>query len=370
MIAWICAGYVLVFAFGRIRFPAVAPMTLLTGYGLVSGIEAVRHGIRWSDNLKHHSLILIFLIVLYSFVNRVLFPEPKLPPERTYSNLPSDAVRLDAQFGDVTLVGWRTLDEWDFVRNGWIPVFESYAVELFWQISEPTDTTYNFFLAYIDNGQRYDAIDTPIGAVSFPATTTDEWQTGRIYGEIISLRLDEDIPQAQSAQIRAGVWYWDEDGQIVNVPRDNEEENILIQNIAVFNNVTIPSVPDLPASDLNFGDLVALRSYELPETARSGETIQISFHWEAINNMRDDYRLFLHVVNESGEIVAQGDNRPVPDLFSYNWMAGYPLYSELPLTMPSTPGTYGIYGGLYNDSGRLSVDAPDNRVLLGTIIVE
>lgn len=370
MIAWMCFGYVLVFAFGRIRFPAVIPMTILASYCLITGFEAIRDGIQWKNSLNRHSLTLIFLIALFGFVNWALFPEPKLPPERTYRELPSNTIRLDAHFGEVTLLGWRTLDEWDFVRNGWIPVFESYAVELFWEISEPTDTTYNFFMAYIDEGQRYDAIDTPIGTVSFPDTTTDEWQAGRIYGEIVSLRLDEDIPQVQSAQIRAGVWYWDEAGMIVNVPRDNGEENILIQNIAVFNNALLPFAPDLPASELIFGDLIALRGYELPGRANVSEIIQIPFYSEAVNNITEDYRLFLHVVDENGEIASQGDSRPVPNLLSYNWMPAYPLYSELPLMMPDVPGTYEIYAGLYNDNGRLAIDAPDNRVLLGAIRVE
>lgn len=370
MIAWMCFGYILVFAFGRIRFPAVVPMTLLSAYALIMGFETIQNGVQWKNSFKRHWLIVMFLITLLGFVNWALFPEPKLPPERTYRELPADTIHLDAHFDEVTLVGWRTLDEWDFVRNGWIPIFESYAVELFWEVSEPTDTTYNFFMAYIDEGQRYDAIDTPIGSVSFPDTTTDEWQAGRIYGEIISLRLDEDIPQARSAQIRVGVWYWDEAGMIVNVPRDNGEENILIQNIAVFNNGNLPSAPDLPESDLIFGDLIALRGYELPERAGISETIQIPFYVEALNNITQDYRLFLHVVDGNSEIVSQGDSRPVPNLFTYNWMPDYPLYSELPLMMPDIPGTYEVYGGLYNDSGRLSIDAPDNRVLFGTVVVE
>jgi hypothetical protein len=38
--------------------------------------------------------------------------------------------------------------------------------------------------------------------------------------------------------------------------------------------------------------------------------------------------------------------------------------------MPTEPGTYQVLAGLYHVDGRLAVDAPDNRVLLGTITVE
>lgn len=371
MIAWMCFGYVLVFAFGRIRFPAVVPMTLLATYSLVTVFDALRlRDINPKRLIKRYSVALIGVSALMIFVNWSLFPETKLPPERIYQALPDDAIQLDAHFGDVTLVGWRYLDEWEFVRDGWIPLFESYAIELFWQINQPTNTTYNFFIAYIDNEQRYDAIDAPLGGVSFPETTTDKWQTGRIYGEIINLRLDEDVPQERSAQIRAGVWYRGESGELIDVPRDNGEQNILIQHIALFNNGRIPPPPDLPPVDINFADLIALRGYVLPETATPGETVLVPFYWEAINNITEDYRLFLHVIDDIGETVSQGDNRPIPQLFSYNWMVGYPLYSELPLPMPEIPGSYAVYAGLYTDAGRLAVDVPDNRILLGTIIVE
>lgn len=370
MVAWMCFGYVLIFAFGRIRFPAVIPMTLLASFGFIAVYDAILHGISWRKLLKRYAIPLLAIIGLVLFVNWALFPKPKLPFERTYATLPDDAVRLDAHFGEITLVGWRYLDEWSYLENGWVPIYESYAIELFWQVSAATDTPYNFFMAYIDNGQRYDALDTPLGTVSFPNNETQNWRIGQIVGEIVSLRLDEDIPQATSAQIRVGVWYWDENGLIVNVQRDNGEDNILIQNIAVFDDNNLPDVRALSPINLNFGDKIELVAYELPETAVPDEMISLTFIWQATQNIAEDYRLFLHVVDEDGEIVTQGDNRPVPHLFTYNWMIGYPLLSELSLTMPSEAGTYTIYAGIYNDAGRLAIDAPDNRVLLGTIVVE
>lgn len=372
VVAWMCFGYVLVFAFGRIRFPVVIPMMLLSGYGIVSLYEAFLHGINWRQSIKRYTLPVITIVILMIFVNWALFPSPKLPPKRQYTELPSDATVLNIQFDDVTLVGWRTLDAWDFVRDGWIPVYESYAVELFWQINETSDIRYNFFIAYVDEGERYDAIDTPIGSVSFPEHTTDEWQVGEIYGEIISLRLDDDVPQGRSGQIRVGVWYWDDDGLIVNVPTSSGDANIALQPLAIFNHQVIPDIPELPEHHIVFGDEITLLGYDLPTTASISETIIIPFHWEALRNIERDYRLFLHVDNADGETITQGDNRPIPHLLTVNWLTNYPLHSELPLTLPDEAGTYSIYGGLYDEFGRLSpsVETVDNRVLLGEIIVE
>ncbi len=369
MIAWMCFGFVLVFAFGRIRFPAVIPLTLLSSFGLVALVDSIRFGFDAKQVGKRHIVTLIGLITLYSFIHWALSPEPKLPPERLYNDLPSDAVQLDIQFGEVTFVGWRLLDdEWQHLENGWVPFYESYAVELFWSIPEPVTTSYNFFLAYIDDNQRYDAVDTPIGTVSFPYYTTDEWRANRILGEIVTLRLDDDVPQARSGQIRLGVWYWDEDGLIVNVPTSTGDNNILIQHIAVFDAV-VPDMPQLPSSEITFGDMIMLRGYDLPTSGTVNETISIPFYWEAITNITDDYRLFIHVIDDTGDIVTQGDAPPLATLLTSNWKIGYPLLSENAVTLPETTGTYAIYIGLYNLNGRLAVDAPNNSVLIGAIEV-
>jgi hypothetical protein len=358
ILAWICFSYVISFAFGRIRFPAVIPLVILAG-----GLVLVR-------DIKRLILPSILIAILFGISHWLLSPFPKLPAERTYSALPADAIPLNAQFGEVVLLGWRRLDAWPAAENGYVPINEAYTVELFWQLPAETTTVYQFFMAYIDEGERLVGIDRPIGAISFPEWTTERWQAGTIIGEIVSIRLDEDIPQALSGQIRVGVWYRDEADTLVTVPMANGENDLLLQYLAVFNPLQPPEAPVLPTSNWVFGEMIALRGYTIPQTAHSGETVSLSFYWEGLSKINADYRLFLHVVNASGEIISQGDNNPVLPLFTSNWIPNYPLLGELPLTMPNAAGTYEIFGGLYNEAGRLTVDAPDNRVLFGEIVVE
>jgi 4-amino-4-deoxy-L-arabinose transferase-like glycosyltransferase len=355
MLAWICLSYVLSFAFGRIRFPAIVPLVIMAG-----GLLLIRE-------LKRLILPAILIAALFGLSHWLLTPFPKLPPERTYSALPADAIPLNAQFGEIVLLGWRSLGAWPAAENGYIAINEAYAIELFWQLPAETEKRYQFFLAYVDEGERWVGIDRPIGAISFPEWTTEEWQAGTILGEIVSIRLDGEIPQARSGQIRLGVWYRDDADSLVNVPMANGDNDLLLQRLAVFNPLRPPEAPNLPPSHIIFGETIALLGYSIPERAQTGETISLSFYWEALHKIPSNYSLFLHVVDESGEIAAQGDNNPVLPLFTSNWIPNYPLLGELPLTMPTVAGTYEIYGGLYNEGGRLSVDAPDNRIFLGTI---
>ncbi|MEO0597081.1 MAG: hypothetical protein AAF126_13290, partial [Chloroflexota bacterium] len=277
-VGWICFGYVLVFAFGRIRFPAVMPLVLLSSYGLVAIVEHIRKR-EWSV-IKHYALPVLSIALLYVFVNWAL-DGPRLPFERTYASLPAGAVTTNAQFDNVTLVGWRTFPEvagWSDVENGWIDAGQTYTVELFWQINEPTDIKYGFFLAFVVDDVRYDGIDYLLGAVSFPEQTTDEWRTGQIYGEIVSIRIDDDVPMGRSGEIRLGVNYRvEDDGMLVGVPLANGDAFLGLPPLAVYydalENSADPTNTNEPIA--TFGDRIQLLNATISDTADAGETISM-----------------------------------------------------------------------------------------------
>lgn len=371
VLLWMLFTYLLVFIHGRLRHPAEVPLLLLTSVALLDFTDALRKGslAAWVRRSWFPAAVALMLV---AFSTWALYPT-KLPPKRTYTELPPDAITVNAHFEDVTLVGWRPISAWPASQAGWVPVYEAVGVELFWQVTEATDREYNFFYAYIDDGQRYDGIDYPLGAVSFPQRTTDEWQPGTIYGEILNLRLGDSIPQGRSGQLRAGVWYWDEDGLIVNVPTRAGEANIFLQTMAVFNPYIPADVPELPAPEgdaVVFGEQIALRGVELPAQGAAGDAVLVRFLWEARGEISRDYALFLHVLDAGGEIAAQLDAPPTPGLFTGNWLPQYPLLGEHLLPLPAEPGTYDVYAGLYNEDGRLPLADGTDRVYLGEIVVE
>jgi len=370
LLLWMLFTYLLVFIHGRLRHPAEVPLLLLSSVALLELFDAAqrRDFVGW---LRRNWLAAVVALALVAFSTWALYPT-RLPAKRTYTELPPNAVQINAQFDEVTLVGWRPISAWPASEAGWVPVYESVGVELFWQITEPTETEYNFFYAYIDEGQRYSGIDYPLGAVTFPPLTTDEWQPGTVYGEILNLRLDDDVPQGRSGQLRVGVWYWDQQGFIVNVPTREGEANVFLQTMAVFNPYVPAEVPELPTpeNEAIFGEQIALRGLEIPVEGTAGEAIPIRFIWEALHEIGSNYTLFLHVIDENGEIASQLDALPTPGLFTINWLPNYPLYGEHQLTLPETSGRYAIYGGLYNDIGRLFLNEGTDRLYLGEIIVE
>ncbi|MCA9916060.1 MAG: hypothetical protein KC496_22045, partial [Anaerolineae bacterium] len=266
-ILWMIFTYLLVFIHGRLRHPTEVALILLTSVALLDFADTIRHR-NWQDWLRRIGFPAAIALGLIVFSTWALYPT-RLPAKRTYTELPADAITVNANFGDVTFVGWRPISAWPAAEEGWVAVYEAVGVELFWKINEPTETVYNFFYAYVDEGQRYDGIDYPLGAVSFPQRTTDEWQPGTIYGEIINLQLGDEIPQGRSGQIRVGVWYRDFQGQLVNVPTDDGRSNILLQTMAIFNPYvpsTAPELPALPAGEAIFGEQIVLEGAQLPTT--------------------------------------------------------------------------------------------------------
>lgn len=371
LVAWIALSYTLTFAFGRIRHPVIVPLAAVAPCVLVAvwdGLRGKTAPVLW---LRPCLMPAILSAVLIGFSGYVLTETdiPRLPRERTYRALPADAIAVDVAFGEVVLRGWRPVTLWPAAQNGWMNAAEAYTIELLWQVPQGTDIEHNFYLAYFDDGQRLAGLDRPLGAVGFPFTTTQRWQDDVIYGEIVSLRLD-DVPLRRSGQMRVGVWYWDDDGLIVNVQPEGGGGNLLLDTLAVYKASHAPPAPDLRPVDVTFGGLIQLNGVDLPQAAARGETITLTMGWRALRHIDADYTLLIHLDDAQGNIAAQGDNHPIPGLLTSNWQPDVALFSRLPLTMPDVAGTYGLYVGLYDAAGRLPTGTPDARVHLGSIKIE
>lgn len=120
--------------------------------------------------------------------------------------------------------------------------------------------------------------------------------------------------------------------------------------------------PDVgQALETCFAELVCLRGTRLePTTAASGETVDLTLYWQALEEPGKVYTAFLHVLNEADEIVMQADHWP-GGLPSDIWDAGQVITDRVPLVLPPDlrPGTYRFRVGLYSpdDGLRLPVSS-------------
>ena len=114
----------------------------------------------------------------------------------------------------------------------------------------------------------------------------------------------------------------------------------------------------------------------MPERARSGEPVRLRLYWRAIASITQDYTVFVHLVDSSGQLAAQADSEPRSGAFPTSaWVAGDVIPDDHVLNLPAglAPGQYSLHVGLYlaPDGPRLPLRSPaGDTFLLGTLQIE
>ncbi len=118
------------------------------------------------------------------------------------------------------------------------------------------------------------------------------------------------------------------------------------QPAAVVSTFEVPEdrrVPQIPA-DINYGNLISLEGYTLSPT---GEGLELTFFWRAIESPDSDYTLFVHVVNSNDQIVAQQDGEPYFGRYPTSLWSSNDLF-VVERFFPAVPaGEYRVFIGWY-----------------------
>ncbi|MCB9153029.1 MAG: DUF2723 domain-containing protein [Caldilineae bacterium] len=110
-------------------------------------------------------------------------------------------------------------------------------------------------------------------------------------------------------------------------------------------------------------DAMTWRGYDLAATAaRPGDTLPITLYWQATAPQTADWSVFIHMLDENGEKVAQLDQTPLAAFYPpSSWQPGLLLADQYELALPSDlpPGTYHLIFGAYSGDDRF--DWADGR---------
>ncbi|MDX1687116.1 MAG: glycosyltransferase family 39 protein [Candidatus Promineifilaceae bacterium] len=113
---------------------------------------------------------------------------------------------------------------------------------------------------------------------------------------------------------------------------------------------------------LQFGEHITLLGYTLSgDTVRAGDILQLSLFWQTDAPLDVRYKVFLHLVDAQGRLVAQRDSEPGGGLaLTTTWAPGERIADNHGLLVPpeTPPGRYTLRLGLYelgNSSARLPV---------------
>ena len=175
----------------------------------------------------------------------------------------------------------------------------------------------------------------------------------------------------------------EEDDEFVNQKIISSDHQLLGDTQVVLGELVLPaeSATSLTGSLAEFDNGFALDTVDLPDRARSGETLTIPFTWRSKDDGAEDYIQFLHFSHDETDKWLVYDQQPLgarlPTRLWYAGLADSEIW-QIPLPADLAPGRYKVFTGLYraSDQERLAAsdadDTPfvDARVPLGILTIE
>ena len=246
---------------------------------------------------------------------------------------------------------------------------------LYWEATGPVAGDYSVFLHLLSrDGQLVAQDDGPALSGLQPMP---HWLEGELLPDRRSLRLPGDL---QPGQYRLDVGlYGLEDGDRLTIVDDSGNS---LGEVLTLDYVRVPSPDAAPPSPERLvgvemggsGSRVRLLGYELAEGhAAPGDELQLTLYWQALDPLESDYTVFVHLLDEAGQIRGQGDGPPVggfqPTAF---WDPGEVIIDGHSVTIDTdaVPGTYRLAVGLYLPSSGQRLEGSDgDHVLLGEVQV-
>jgi hypothetical protein len=246
-----------------------------------------------------------------------------------------------------------------------VPVGEPAKLRLYWQALEEMQESYQLQLTLEDgDGRTYWQAESDLVHTDHPTT---QWRPGELLHDLYPLSTNA-ITATGEVTVALNL-----------LDRPIELAQLWVQSLEP--SFDVPPAID-PACTANFGDRIALLDYELaPGPVKPGEAFHVKVYWQALEEMAEDYKVFVHLYDEAGNILAQRDRMPgLGARPTSGWQAGEVIADRLtvPVGAEVPAGRYRLAVGLYDgETGeRLEAYDPDgarlqeDRVFVGQVEVK
>jgi hypothetical protein len=250
---------------------------------------------------------------------------------------------------------------------------ETLAVTLYWQALQPID------LDLHESVKLLDTANSPVGQIDrAPPLGTEHWWPGEVVSDTVFLPIAEDVSPPAVLRLDVGLTYLE---KLLVLPVFDEAGSEVSRSIAQVK--LSPSVwPDLEGTERLshvFDDSLALEGVQLGDrTVSPGESLTLDLYWSSLAPVSEDYTVFIHLLDEAGNLAGQGDGSPVNGRYPTSaWSSGELVLDRhvIPVSNEIPSGHYTLIAGLYRGSdgtrlmtGSIGGDATD-AVVLGEIHV-
>ena len=241
-------------------------------------------------------------------------------------------------------------------------------VNLFWQAGRTPNSDYTAFVQLLGgDGSPVAGWEAPPGA----AHPTTSWTPGTLIRTQASFRAPATLADGRYRLI-AGL-YRPADG--MRLATSSDTDHLDLGTVAVRgrdHQMTAPK-PAFPA-DVTFGNTAQLVGVDMEQgPVKHGGTLALTLHWHALGATDRPYTVFVHLVDEQGQVRGYGDSEPGHGtLPTTGWLAGEYLADEHTITVAgdAPAGSHRIEVGLY-DSGtgqRLTTQTGEDRFILDQVV--
>ncbi len=229
-------------------------------------------------------------------------------------------------------------------------------VTLLWQATEPLSKKLGLVLALaVPAGQPMPLVEQAQPLIADYPTTT--WPVGHVYRVYYPVLLPARLATA--------------DYQLALRLLDLDTAEPLGEQVLVSVSVEAREhVFEAPAlanlRQVDFGQAIRLLSFEVE--AVPPEQVDIKLQWQAGREMAESYKIFVHLVDATGQIISQVDTLPQQGTApTTSWVPGEIIEDELRLAVPAeiSAGVYRLVIGLYNEkTGQRLMAGPNDHVVL------
>ena len=331
--------------FGRYLFTTYAVVAPLLLLGFTEWFS-----LRWRQAATAVLSLLMLALGLVAYFG-ILRPAYAAPP--IYAS--AEQVNITHQ-NIIEYPGQATLLGYNLEPDSAIPG-EDLEVTLFWEVGGGFDDNHSFFIQLVDqNGDRVAGRDTHGGLGRYP---TSAWQSGQIIADTIPIPIPETTAGPTGLLLTQGMW--DNDGDLLTTSTDSGTNVLGVVRLA-------GSQQGAPPSALyQLGDQVSLVGKEIgAETAVPGQTFPITLTWHTHQQPAADYIVFMHLLDDAGNLVQGYDRPPQNGAFpTHLWQPGDTVVDAWQIQLPDDleNGRYHLVTGWYrlDDLSRLPVTAANGE---------
>ncbi len=340
---------------GRLMFPGIAGVSTL----LIIGLH------QWLPNRYHALLSLLVSTSVFAIAAMLPFtsirPAYAHPRALVLSDIPDSAAVEPLPVGSAArIVGW------EFAEQTVQPDDAAGSIDLviYWQAVDSAGGDHVSFARLLGRAHELAGqINRHPGCGMVP---TSLWEPGQVWRDPYRIPVAADASAPSRLRVEVGLY------------DPAASETLGVVQIGEAKLAPPESAPDIdnPIS-VELDDGITFRGYDLtPARVGAGETINVALYWAAREAPSTDYQVFLHLLGDDPEPVAQGDAPPLNGYYPTTmWAAGEVLTDlhsvSLPPDLPE--GQYRLAVGMYHletmrrlprfDGGAGTIEIPTTVII-------